>query len=579
MADTWKYLKSSLVYIYPSANADDGGDVNSESNIADITNHLVQKNFVVRRNKEDSPLSIDCIGDNRVRVRNGIVVIDGIAVKLDSGSSNDPYFCTYDIDSSKIQNYEVVYKDYVNDPNKKMFIVIKLLKDTTGNVRGDLLTLEPSGKVINYCRGCSVGVVTSLDDLDSYIVIGSFIPENLNQDGFTLPGSIDQPGDIYSYIDIDSVSSDGKTLFELLNQWIVDLFQNNSFSSINYYDRNKVCRKTALVTEGNFGVIEYDSSGNPINEKSYSVDDINSRTHVAESGKYTENVGVYGDLLSKDLARTYNGTSTLIARADHSHDSRYIRAVDVPDKDSYGKVSDSSSQKVGSLRLYNALQVGSKDKSPFLTIFGSGKVVGDLISIYQNTHGSDGRPTVCLKKRTGINNDDIDVYSDAYGDDPNYTDDPVDLVVSGNITANKVYNAVWNDYAELFKKFNPNEVVEPGTVICKVKGEDAYTSSKAELSKLVVGVCSNTYGHLLGGDPEKSLEDNLKEYIPVALSGRVKVKLSPRCIVEEGDLLSVSGYAGCVTSCEYPDKGTIVGKALESSDGTKDKILMLVMLS
>jgi hypothetical protein len=39
-------------------------------------------------------------------------------------------------------------------------------------------------------------------------------------------------------------------------------------------------------------------------------------------------------------------------------------------------------------------------------------------------------------------------------------------------------------------------------------------------NKAIVGVYSNEYGHILGGD-NCSIEENMKNYIPIGLAGRV----------------------------------------------------------
>jgi hypothetical protein len=136
-----------------------------------------------------------------------------------------------------------------------------------------------------------------------------------------------------------------------------------------------------------------------------------------------------------------------------------------------------------------------------------------------------------------------------------------------------------NDYAELYKKEYPYEQYDEGTVICKVPGKNTYDISNFDNRKLVVGVVTNSYGHLLGGDKDLSLEENLQKYLPIALSGRVYVNITNGIEISEGDLLTVSTVKGAATVVAFPEHGTIIGKALESSDGSKDKILMQVMLN
>ena len=106
--------------------------------------------------------------------------------------------------------------------------------------------------------------------------------------------------------------------------------------------------------------------------------------------------------------------------------------------------------------------------------------------------------------------------------DTNATDKQ--LVWSGDtgvLTCTKVVNSVYNDYAELFPK---GEETEPGDLIVLdlYSKEEKYVKSNKNNTR-VIGVHSDEYAHLIGGD-NVSLEENLKNYIPVSLAGRVKVK-------------------------------------------------------
>ena len=118
----------------------------------------------------------------------------------------------------------------------------------------------------------------------------------------------------------------------------------------------------------------------------------------------------------------------------------------------------------------------------------------------------------------------------------------------------------------------------PGTVIAKVPGSsNRYSKSKSSNRRLVVGVCSDSYGHILGGEELDNMEDNNKKFIPVAMYGRVKVRCTGD--VEEGDLLIPSeSMNGVAERGNIP--GMVIGKALESCHTNKNQectILMQVM--
>lgn len=147
----------------------------------------------------------------------------------------------------------------------------------------------------------------------------------------------------------------------------------------------------------------------------------------------------------------------------------------------------------------------------------------------------------------------------------------VRLNYNGNFYATKIYNAVYNDYAEYFEKGQQN--LEPGDVL-EVNNEGKYVKSSKKLSTKVVGVYSDTFGHLLGGKGDGLDEQN---YVPVGLSGRVYVKVTGE--VKPGDLLVSSDISG-VAEAKYIDDipGTVIGKALETHTGDKvERILMLIM--
>ena len=79
---------------------------------------------------------------------------------------------------------------------------------------------------------------------------------------------------------------------------------------------------------------------------------------------------------------------------------------------------------------------------------------------------------------------------------------------AGSLKATKVYNAVWNDYAE-YRIYNDGK--EPyGYVVCE-NGDDSVSLSKERLQKGAM-ICSDTYGTCMG---------EVKNGIPIAVAGRV----------------------------------------------------------
>ena len=120
-----------------------------------------------------------------------------------------------------------------------------------------------------------------------------------------------------------------------------------------------------------------------------------------------------------------------------------------------------------------------------------------------------------------------------------------DVDVTGDLVAENVYNAVWNDYAEFFPR---GEETEPGDIISLDINSKKEQYVKASLSKYphFVGVHSDTYGHLIGGEKNPDgtdfVEYNIAKFIPVGLTGRVRTKVM--CPVKKGDYIVLSDIPG-----------------------------------
>lgn len=120
--------------------------------------------------------------------------------------------------------------------------------------------------------------------------------------------------------------------------------------------------------------------------------------------------------------------------------------------------------------------------------------------------------------------------------------------VSGTITGSAVYNAVWNDYAELFEKDTSQEYEAGDIISLKFADDDKeeYHKSGVDCDTNVVGVYSDYFGHLIGGEQapegEDYVEHNLKKFIPLGLAGRVKPKIIGK--VSKGDFVVTSSIPG-----------------------------------
>ena len=146
-----------------------------------------------------------------------------------------------------------------------------------------------------------------------------------------------------------------------------------------------------------------------------------------------------------------------------------------------------------------------------------------------------------------------------------------DLNVDGDVYADHVYNAVYNDYAEYFPK---GEETEPGDVIVLDLDSDKerYIKSRAN-NKIVVGVYSDEYAFLIGGNKTSEAE-NKKYFIPVSLAGRVKVKFTG--LAKKGTYVVASEINGVARAyIKNEDEPEQIFGILVEEDNKEDEIRRL----
>lgn len=126
------------------------------------------------------------------------------------------------------------------------------------------------------------------------------------------------------------------------------------------------------------------------------------------------------------------------------------------------------------------------------------------------------RPTI-PDKTSQLTNDSRFVAADAEGN----------VTLTGTLTAAKVYNAVYDDYAEFFPRGGDTQ---RGDIIAldESTNKEQYVKATAS-SQCVVGVHTEDFASIIGGRTlspgDDILKVNLPTYIPVALAGRVPVRM------------------------------------------------------
>lgn len=149
-------------------------------------------------------------------------------------------------------------------------------------------------------------------------------------------------------------------------------------------------------------------------------------------------------------------------------------------------------------------------------------------------------------------------------------------------TASKIYNAVWNDYAELFERGSKTEA---GDIVMLDLDSDKEQYCLAVRGKgPIVGVHSDTYAQLIGGEqvPEGSEIDhyayNAPKFIPIGLAGRVNVKVTGD--IKKGQKICLSETPGIGRAVINGfDSDYVVGIACEDHSGNEiDRIKMFIKM-
>ncbi len=167
------------------------------------------------------------------------------------------------------------------------------------------------------------------------------------------------------------------------------------------------------------------------------------------------------------------------------------------------------------------------------------------------------RPTI-PSKTSQLTNDSRFVQTDTNGN----------VTLAGTLTATKVFNAYYNDYAEFFPRGGGTL---KGDIIAvdETSAREQYVQA-TDKSKCVVGVQSEDFAFIIGGRPaegdENVLEKNLDSFIPVALAGRVYVRFMGRA--EIGGVVVPSEIPGVGRmAVEGDDVSQCVGRIIHADNG------------
>lgn len=158
------------------------------------------------------------------------------------------------------------------------------------------------------------------------------------------------------------------------------------------------------------------------------------------------------------------------------------------------------------------------------------------------------------------------------------TDTSGNVTLTGTLTATKVFNAYYNDYAEFFPRGGGTL---KGDIIAvdESSAREQYVQA-TDKSKCVVGVQSEDFAFVIGGRSveagESILEKNMDSFIPVALAGRVYVRFMGRA--ETGGVVVPSEIPGVGRmAAEGDDTGQCVGRIVRADNGQNVRLVKILV--
>lgn len=143
------------------------------------------------------------------------------------------------------------------------------------------------------------------------------------------------------------------------------------------------------------------------------------------------------------------------------------------------------------------------------------------------------------------------------------------FTVDGDLTAARVFNAVYNDLVEYMEKANEFEEIEAGDVVVFTE-DGTVTKPVGNIDDVnrIAGIVSSpeTMGLVLGGDGLRP-----EEKVPVALAGRVYLNTGD-LNVQAGDLIALGNNGSLRIVGDY--SRAVLGKATKHSENGKTYVLV-----
>jgi len=290
------------------------------------------------------------------------------------------------------------------------------------------------------------------------------------------------------------------------------------------------------------------------------------------------------------IPETTNGTNNLGSQ-DKPFDTLYVNNIVSPALSSSSSNASFWTQKLGILRPTNItndiLLGGSATSSALVRLggtngshsffhtggnFGIG-TTNPLYKVHLTENRSDD--AVALIENTDVGSD-ADVLKLKIGSlSPSSTNSFISFLDGNNTSLGSIeasssggvsYLTTSSDFAEYFKKENPEENMEAGDVVCL--GALGGVTKCNNIHTTIVGVITDRAGFV--GASNRAHDSS---YVLVGLHGQIPVRVLAHEHIMPGDSLTTSDINGVVRRTN--DKGQIIGRALVSSGG-QTKVLAYI---
>lgn len=561
------------VLIFPSSNAKDEGKLTSEENLHNILVYGGFKNHVLH--ESDFMPSISSSG-TKITVTKGEADINGYTISIKSDITIDvPETAgNYSLTLSLIKDDSDHVKGDVGGYNEGIIVTCKSASEmlTNDDLLLATLSVDSSGKgklTLDPSRAYKIKAseVETIDNEDNKVKSAQDVM-NLSKTRYVSRLNNDTKINKLEFLDTFTSPSKTISIDPVANE--ISAKDSNNKVTVSASKLNIVSKSTKVADVSNSGTSIVGTFGIPIsllNSKTTTIGNTNNKaefttsdiklngTAATFSSSYDTlfNIKVSGNTISN-----VNASSSIVFGSPISCNSTITANQFVSTSNGFFYNGSNTKTKLADTNTSNsAIRVCDNTSLNCSASNNYSSMDNSQLGFYRASNAKDGTPQIAFYSGSSVK---ATIYNKYNSNTINVSGN---LAVSGTVNANKVYSAVYNDLAELYMRSNTDESVEVGDIIA-LKEDGNYGKCDTRNCNLVVGVFSDSYGYLLGGDKDSTLSENLRKYIPVGISGRVKVK----CVTDDvipGDLIVSSEYAGYGMVNNFPMPGTVIGKALTAN--------------